>query len=114
MRRWSIGRLMLAVVVVAANLGAIRLLLDAPHDDVSTRTLVVGFLPLANTLVVALWLVASRYRLAIRRRARGEAGGFAGCYAAIGTPLVLGLLAASVLSPTSFFDYLVRGWHSIE
>ena len=77
MRRFSIGRLMLVIAFLAANLGVLRLLLADDSRRGPLHLLLCGLLPLADGVLISLWVHASRYRMAVRCRRPGERGRFA-------------------------------------
>jgi hypothetical protein len=107
MPRFSIAKLMLVVAFVAANLALVHILLDFRSGEISeTRGLLVGLLPLSDSLIIALWALASRWRISLRRRPRAEGRRFVGWYVAACGPILLCLLAAILVSPLSFETYL--------
>jgi hypothetical protein len=97
---------MIVVAFLGANFGAMRLLLSRTHSRQSevTGSLLVGFLPLADAMIVALFVVVSRYRVMVRRtspsRRRRMAPRFAGLCGL--------LLLASIVSCVSLPDLLIE------
>lgn len=76
MRRSSIGGLMIAVAFLAANFGVVRFLLSPSRGGRNWHyQLPAGLLPLADSLLLAAYLLLRRNRVSLGRRPR-EPGRF--------------------------------------
>src|SRR3954454_3983842 len=99
MRRFSIGGLMILVALVAANFGILRFLLSPSRGGRNWHyQLPAGFLPLADSLLLDVYLLLGRNRVRLARRTR-EPGQFALPFIAA----IAGFFAAVALS--FFFAY---------
>lgn len=77
MRRFSIARLMLVIAFLAGNFGILRFLLSPSRGGRNWHyQLPAGFLPLADSLLLAVYLLLSRNRVSLERRPR-QPGRFA-------------------------------------
>src|SRR4051794_39955614 len=89
MRRFSIARLMIAVAFLAANFAAIRHAMLPAHDPQPVWEVVIGYLPMADALLMTAYLLFGRNRLSIRRRPAGEAGRTALTFLVVGSGMLL-------------------------
>jgi len=105
MRRFSIAGLMLVIALAGVNLALLHSLLEPNSSTGMSGVLLAGLLPLANSLAIALGLLAARWRVALRRRPRGQGTGRAGAFAILCGPILAGLIAASLISPQGGMDY---------
>jgi hypothetical protein len=97
MPRFSIFMAMVAVALVAANLGVIRAVV--PVSEVSWPLFLVGLLPLLDAQIISVYcLIAPRYRIWLRRRAPQERIGFAPTFAAVNALALLMAIAICVMA----------------
>jgi hypothetical protein len=106
MPRFSIFHAMAAVGLVAANCAAIRAVMPSNGGWDHFGIIFVGLLPLLNAQIIVLWLVASRYQIAIRRRTRQERIGVAPAFIAASALALLAAITACVMAPAGVMPYL--------
>ncbi len=101
MRHLSIARLMGLVALLGINFAALKMLL--PKEEPSWPLHVAGFLPLLDIQLIALYVTAGRFRVAIRRRPAGRfwPAMAAACFP---TTLAAGILVA--FAPGLLIDYV--------
>lgn len=107
MRRFTIGKLMAAVALAAANFWAIRALLAADVPQSPTRQMFAGLLPLLDAAAVAGYLTIARHRLALQRRPPGPRGRFAAVFCLAGVGLFLALVVACVFADDTLLAYVM-------
>lgn len=108
MRRYSIGKLMLLVAVLAANFALGRYLL-AQEDDIQ-RMCLAGLLPLIDAQLVGLYLLLARHRVALRRRRGSPLPAFV-VVATLGLGVMLALCLAA---PGLVVDGIELTWAQID
>src|ERR1700733_14225977 len=93
MPRFSISVALAVIALAAANCAALRI---AYLDD--SGVFLIGLLPLLNAQIIGLYyLIASRYRISLRRRRRREQVGFAPIFVAVNALALLVSITVSVL-----------------
>ena len=109
MPRFSISVAMAVVALAAANCAALRV---AYLDD--SGVFLIGLLPLLDAQIIGLYyLMASRYRISLRRRRR-EQFGFAPFFVAVNALAFLVSITFCVLAPTVMTAYLGYVLASLE
>ena len=106
MPRFRVFHAMAAVGLVAANCAAIRAVMPSNGGWDGVGIIVVGLLPLLNAQIIGLWLVASRYRIALRRRTPQERVGVAPAFVAANALVLVAAIMACVMSPAGVIPYL--------
>ncbi len=96
---------MLLIALVAINIAALRFLLPPSTMPFLLWTLLAGLLPLADALIVSVYLVALRYRATLVRRSRQEPARFAPAFAASCAVFLSASLAVCLCVPESYEYY---------
>ncbi len=104
MRRFTIARLMIVVAFLGANFGVLRFLLS-PSSRMEFE-LLAGFLPLADALFVAIGVVASRHRVALRWMPRSERGRLAPGFVAFCGLFLVASVVACLAFPNVLIEYI--------
>jgi hypothetical protein len=106
MPRFSISTAMSVVALAAANCAVIRAVFPGGRVWDGFGIVVVGLLPLLDAQVIGLYLLASRYRIALRRRAPQEHGGAAPAFAAANALALVAVATACAAAPAGVMPYL--------
>jgi hypothetical protein len=110
MPRFSISVAMAVVALAAANCAALRV---AYLDD--SGVFLIGLLPLLNAQIIGLYyMIASGYRISLRRRRRREQVGFSPIFVAVNALALLVSITVCVLAPAVMIAYLGYVLGSLE
>jgi hypothetical protein len=108
MSRFSISKAMQMIALIAGNLAALRALILDPHSVL--LNLLVGLLPLANSVIIGLYLLVRSHR-PLRRTARGY--GVIAFTAFTGLSLMI-LLVASASATDRVSDWVVTALDPVD
>jgi hypothetical protein len=108
MRRPSIADLMILIALLAANFAILRFLLSASRGGQNWHyQLPAGFVPLADSFLLAVFLLLRRNRVSLRQRPKHEPGCFAVPFIST-VALFLALVILSVFYAYESFVLLLR------
>jgi hypothetical protein len=106
MRRFSIGKLMLLVAFLGTNLGAFRFLLGSSREPDMEKLLLSGFIPLADVALLALYGLATRFRITLRRNRPKSMARFLLGVAAISSLLLAVSALVAFFAMETFYEYV--------
>jgi hypothetical protein len=106
MPRFSIFHVMAVVGLVTTNCAAIRAVMPSNGGWNEFAVIFVGLLPLVDAEIIGLYLVATRYRISLRRRTRQERVGVATAFVATNALGLLAVITACVVAPAGVMPYL--------
>jgi hypothetical protein len=105
--RFSISLAMAMVALAAANCAAIRAMVPLVDTPDGFGVFLVGLLPLLNAQIIGLYdLIASRYRVSLRRRTPQERVGCAPVFSAVNALALLALITACFFATEALMAYL--------
>ena len=106
MPRFSISIAMAVVALAAANCAVVRAVFPEGRVFDGFGIVVIGLLPLLDAQIIGLYLLASRYRISLRRRAPLEHGGAAPAFAAANALALVAVVTACAAAPAGVMPYL--------
>src|SRR5262249_54954942 len=105
MRSFSISRAMLAIALIAGNFAAVRALNPKPVVPGILPLMLAGLLPLVDAQIIGLYVIARRYRFALRRRTGTGYGVGVLVFSVFNAASLILLIAACMIAPEDF------AWH---
>jgi hypothetical protein len=98
---------MLVIAFIAGNFAAVRALNPGPVATGILPLLLTGLLPLVDAQIIGLYVIARRYRFALRRRTGTGYGVGVLAFSVLNAASLIVLIAACVAAPASLERYLV-------
>jgi hypothetical protein len=106
-QRFSLSKAMAAVALIAVNFAAIRACVPSRHGhSEAVGILVIGLLPLANAPIIAIFLLALRYRSALRDRSLLARVSITRGFAVASALALIVCITACVFAPDGVLQYL--------
>jgi uncharacterized membrane protein len=106
MPRFSISRVMVAAALVAANCAVLQAVLPYHGAVDFLQILLVGLVPLFNAQIVALYFLATGYRISLRRRTPQDRVGSMPTFAAVTAVALCASIIACVAAQNAVMAYL--------
>jgi hypothetical protein len=97
---------MAVVAIIAINCAVIRFLLPGQATLQVSEICLAGLLPLANAALIAVYLLALRYRISLRRRSHRERIGMLPGFAIASSLALIVMIAVRVFAEEEVLQYL--------
>jgi hypothetical protein len=104
MPRFSIFKAMLVIALIAGNFAAVRALNPMPISPGILPLLLTGLVPLVDAQIIGLYVIARRYRFALRHRTGTGHGVGVFVFVIFNALALIILLAACVVAPEGVAD----------
>jgi hypothetical protein len=105
-RRFSLSKAMAVVALVAVNFAAIRASMPSHGHWGPASIFVIGLLPLANAPIIAIYLLALRYRSSLQHRSLHELVGTLRGFAVTSALALFLWITACLFAPDGVLQYL--------